>query len=91
MKRNEKDEFLLLVKLGRAKNPKIRAKGLNRNNAETYSILVSFYSQFHMHLEWLIHKYFRRSRVVRPSIEDGKTEWFLVGCTNVICGIRSVR
>jgi len=44
-----------------------------------------------MYLEWALHKYFRLSRVIRPELEDGKTEWFLLRVKELARGCWKVR
>lgn len=46
---------------------------------------------YHMHLEWSLHKLFRRNRVVRPDIEDGKTEWFIIDLKELVRSVWKVR
>jgi len=38
-----------------------------------------------------MHKYFRKYRVVREDIEDGKTEWFLLTIEDLIRGTWKIR
>ena len=44
-------------------------------------------SKYHMYMEWLLHKFFIHSRVMRTEIEDGKTEWFLVDAEELVLGV----
>ena len=53
--------------------------------------MQSFYSIFHEYTEWSLHKFFRKNRVVRPELEDGKTEWFLVSARELAVGIWKIR
>ena len=54
-------------------------------------MLASYFSLFHQYLEWALHKYFRKMRVVRPEIKDGQTEWFLVGGQELVQGVNRIR
>ena len=44
-----------------------------------------------MHLEWALHKFLRKNRVVRPDIEDGKTEWFIIGLKELVRSVYKIR
>ncbi len=41
-------------------------------------------------MEWALHKFFRKNRVVRPELIDGKSEWFLVSARELAVGIWKV-
>jgi hypothetical protein len=44
----------------------------------------TFTTKYSIFLEFLVHTYFRKQRVVRPDLIDGKTEWFLVTFTEIL-------
>ncbi len=71
---------LILYKVGRTKNhPEKRVSDQERiNNDGIYLLKETFATKFSIYLEFMIHIYFDSSRVVRPELLDGKTEWFLV-------------
>ena len=80
------------MKIGRSKNPPHeRVRTQSRQNGEEYKIVQSFYTLFHMHLEWSLHWLLRRYRVVRPDLEDGKTEWFIIGIKELVRSVWKVR
>ena len=90
--KNQKHEKTFLIKIGRSKkHPKERIARQSSLNKEMYCNLLSFFSIFHEYTEWLVHKYFRKNRVVRPEIEDGKTEWFLVSARELAVGVWKIR
>jgi len=74
-----KQSHILLYKVGRTKNlPHKRVQMQADKNKEIYKIRETFGSLYCMYLEFMIHLYFDKQRVVRPDLKDGKTEWFLV-------------
>ncbi len=69
-----------MYKVGRTKNhPEKRISDQQlRNNDGIYILKETFATKYSIYLEFMIHIYFDAKRVVRPELQDGKTEWFLV-------------
>jgi hypothetical protein len=88
----DEDDKAILMKIGRSKNiPGERVRRQSKQNNEKYMIVQSFYSKHHNYLEWALHKFLRKNRVVRPDVEDGKTEWFLIGVRELVVSVWKVR
>ena len=71
---------VILYKVGRTKNhPSRRVTDQEQRNREgAYILRETFATKYSVYLEFMIHSYFESQRVVRPELQDGKTEWFLV-------------
>ena len=88
----DEDDRAILMKIGKSKkNPGERVKRQEKLNSEKYMIVQAFYTKYHSYLEWALHKFLRKNRVVRPDLEDGKTEWFLIGVRELVLQVWKIR
>ena len=62
-------------------------KDQEKANGEAYHLVDFWPSKYHKYLEWIVHKYFRHSRVVRPELKDGGLEWFLTTAQELVDSI----
>jgi hypothetical protein len=62
-----------------------------RNSDGQYLLKQTFATKYSIYLEFVVHTYFERQRVVRPDLKDGKTEWFLVSFPEVLSTIERIK
>lgn len=76
--RDKKLSHIILYKVGKTINLPAKRVGMQQSkNGEVYKIRETFASNYNSYLEFMVHLYFDRCRVVRPDLKDGKTEWFM--------------
>ena len=91
LKKSQKLSHIILFKIGQTKSiPKRRVNIQSNSNKEQYTICRTWYTKYIKYFEWVVHKYFRHNRVLRPDLKDGKTEWFLVTYNEIVDGVDKI-
>lgn len=87
-KKLAKEDKVMPIKIGRAKDAPKRISHTASTNGERYITHQIEFSHFYKHFETIVHMFFTEERIVRENIKDGKTEWFYLKLSQAVGAVR---